>query len=120
MDSPICGIFTSSPLAEPPSAEAAGAGALDATFGCAGVGCPSACGAGAGGASGVAVGGASCFGGSALESATAAGCAAPSPMTATTVPTATVSPSCTLISVSVPDTDEGISASTLSVEISNN
>src|SRR5665213_4282869 len=48
----------------------------------------------------------------------AAGADAPPPMTATTVLTVTVAPSWTLISVSVPATGEGISASTLSVEIS--
>jgi hypothetical protein len=40
------------------------------------------------------------------------------PITATMAPTLTVWPSCTLISVSVPAMGEGISASTLSVEIS--
>src|SRR5262245_48586017 len=44
----------------------------------------------------------------------------PSPITATTVLTATVSPSLTLMSTSVPAAGAGISASTLSVEISNN
>ncbi len=39
-------------------------------------------------------------------------------MNATTVPTSTVSPSWTFTSTSVPDCGEGISASTLSVEIS--
>ena len=39
-------------------------------------------------------------------------------MTATTVLMVTVAPSCTLISVSLPATGDGISASTLSVEIS--
>ena len=37
-----------------------------------------------------------------------------------TVPTSTVSPSCTRISVSVPATGEGTSVSTLSVDTSNN
>jgi 2-oxoglutarate dehydrogenase E2 component (dihydrolipoamide succinyltransferase) len=47
--------------------------------------------------------------------------AAPPPlMTATTVLTGTVSPSLTLISDSTPEAGAGISASTLSVEISNN
>src|ERR1700733_9187738 len=41
------------------------------------------------------------------------------PMTATTVLIWTVVPACTLISESTPATGEGISASTLSVEISN-
>jgi len=40
------------------------------------------------------------------------------PMMATTVLMPTVAPSCTLISVSVPAAGDGISASTLSVEIS--
>src|SRR5208283_1056137 len=47
-----------------------------------------------------------------------AGLPAPPPMTATTVWTLTVAPSGNLISVSVPAAGEGISASTLSVEIS--
>src|SRR3984957_4507772 len=42
------------------------------------------------------------------------------PITATTVLIWTVVPACTLISESTPATGEGISASTLSVEISNN
>ena len=42
-----------------------------------------------------------------------------SPMVATTLLTATVSPSCTRISASTPAAGDGISASTLSVEISN-
>jgi hypothetical protein len=41
-----------------------------------------------------------------------------SPITATTVSTTTVAPSGKLIAVSTPATGEGISASTLSVEIS--
>jgi hypothetical protein len=48
---------------------------------------------------------------------------APSPspaITPTTVFTCTVFPACTLISCSVPEAGAGISASTLSVEISNN
>ena len=45
-------------------------------------------------------------------------CGCHSPITATTVLTWTVSPSGTLISASTPATGEGISASTLSVEIS--
>jgi hypothetical protein len=47
----------------------------------------------------------------------AAGAAALPPMTATTVLMPTVEPSGTLISVSVPAAGDGISASTLSVEI---
>jgi hypothetical protein len=42
------------------------------------------------------------------------------PIVATTLLTATVSPSWTVISVSTPAAGDGISASTLSVEISNN
>ncbi len=45
-------------------------------------------------------------------------CLRPPPITATTVLMVTVAPSATLISVRVPATGEGISASTLSVEIS--
>ncbi len=44
--------------------------------------------------------------------------ASPSPTTAITAPTSTVSPSCTLISVSVPATGDGTSVSTLSVDTS--
>ena len=40
------------------------------------------------------------------------------PMTATTVPTSTVEPASTLISSKIPSAGEGISASTLSVDIS--
>ena len=47
-----------------------------------------------------------------------AGAAAPSPTTASTTPTSTVSPSGTLISVRVPLTGEGTSESTLSVDTS--
>jgi hypothetical protein len=43
-----------------------------------------------------------------------------SPMTAIGVPTSTVSPSGTRISVITPDAGDGISVSTLSVEISTN
>ena len=69
----------------------------------AGSGCPTA-------ASGNASGGG--------ESAATAASPA-SPMVATTLLTGTVSPSLTLISVRTPDAGDGISASTLSVEISN-
>ncbi len=48
-----------------------------------------------------------------------AGAAAPPPITATMEPTLTVAPSLARISESVPATGDGISASTLSVEISN-
>ena len=56
----------------------------------------------------------------ALASGFAAGFAPSPSSTATTVFTSTVSPSLNLISVRVPAAGEGISASTLSVEISNN
>jgi hypothetical protein len=46
-------------------------------------------------------------------------CAARAPITATTLLTATVSPSLTRISETTPAAGDGISASTLSVEISN-
>src|SRR6266508_2285110 len=89
------------------AAGAAGAGAGAAAFG----------GAGGGGAG---------FGSSALGAAGAgagAGFDAPAlasvSSTATSVCTGTVCPSCTLISASVPAAGAGISASTLSVEISN-
>ena len=49
----------------------------------------------------------------------AAGFAPAAPMLATTLPTGTVSPSFTVISTSTPAAGDGISASTLSVEISN-
>ena len=75
---------------------------------------PSACGLGAGGAGAVAA----AFGASGLAGAGAA--AAPSAsITPTTVFTCTVAPSATLISLSTPEAGAGISASTLSVEISN-
>ena len=67
----------------------------------------------------------SCFGGGAASLAAAgapsaaAGFASPPLITATTVFTATVSPSWTFISDSTPEEGAGISASTLSVEISN-
>ena len=69
----------------------------------------SAAGAGAGSGSGA---------GSAGASAAGAGADPASPTTAITVPTSTVSPSGTRISVSTPDTGEGTSESTLSVETS--
>ena len=50
----------------------------------------------------------------------AAGAAPESPTTAMTVPTSTVSPSGTRISVSTPATGDGTSVSTLSVDTSNN
>src|SRR5579859_5690773 len=103
MDSPICGITTSVP-----PALAAGTGAAVGDVGAA--------------AAGAAALGASGLGASALVAgAAAAGLAdAPSasPMTATTVLICTVLPASTLISESVPLAGAGISASTLSVEIS--
>jgi len=93
-------------LAEPVASEAAAGGA----------GAAAGFGAGGGGAA-VAVGA-----GTALASEApaeeAAGCSPASPITATTVLIATVCPSVTRISSRVPATGEGISASTLSVEIS--
>src|SRR5437867_374203 len=90
-------------------------------------------GAGAAGAGAEALGGsgfgagagAAAFGGSGLSGAeAAAGFAATAPAsvssTATSVCTGTVCPSCTLISARTPAAGAGISASTLSVEISNN
>src|ERR1019366_2729937 len=102
MDSPICGIGTSVPGPELAGA-AVGAGAE----------------AGAGGST--AVGAAA--GAAALTEAAGAAAAtaplAPSEMTATTVLIWTVAPSAILISCNVPAAGDGISASTLSVEISN-
>src|SRR5438034_5634672 len=86
-------------------------------------------GAGADGGGGAALdgsglGGAAAFGGSGFAGAgAAAGLDAVAPAsvsrTATSVCTGTVCPSCTLISASTPAAGAGISASTLSVEISN-
>ena len=72
-----------------------------------------ACAAGAGSGAGAAPG--------AGFEAGASGAAPPAApaMTATTLSTGTVSPACTRMAVSTPDAGEGISASTLSVEISN-
>src|SRR6267378_5704284 len=93
-----------SPSAGRPDGRTAGAAAA---FGGSGLG--------AGGAAG---GGAAAFGGSGFAGA---GAAAPASVskTPTTVCTGTVCPSCTLISASTPAAGAGISASTLSVEISN-
>src|SRR5437762_607557 len=87
-------------------------------------------GAGADGGGGAALdgsglGGAAAFGGSGFAGAgAAAGFDATAPAsvssTATSVCTGTVCPSCTLISARTPAAGAGISASTLSVEISNN
>src|SRR4051812_23555748 len=107
----------------------AGAGA-GAACGCAtaGAGCRGASGAGSGSGSGGAAAGA----GSSVRSAgcsTGAGAAvdvapapspSPSPMTASFVPTSTVSPSGTRISVMTPADIAGTSESTLSVDTSNN
>ncbi len=93
---------------------AAAAGeAAPSAWGAGACGAP-ACGAGACGAG--ACDAAACD--AAACGADAAGCSPASPMTATTVLIATVCPSLTLISTSVPATGDGISASTLSVEIS--
>ncbi len=54
-----------------------------------------------------------------FSSAGAAGAAAPDPITASFVPTSTVSPSWTKICCSIPVPGEGTSVSTLSVEISS-
>ena len=99
---------------------AAGAGA---GFGAgAGLGAGAGCGAGAAAGAGVGAG-AGCGAGAAAGAgvgAGAAGAAAPleAPTTAITVPTGTVSPACTRISVRVPAMGEGTSVSTLSVETS--
>src|SRR5262245_5203949 len=83
-----------------------------------------ACGGAAAAGAGAGAGGAGWTSGAGGGAAVAAGagaeaaCSPASPMTATTVLIGTVWPSLTLISVSVPATGEGISASTLSVEIS--
>src|ERR1035437_6500980 len=112
MDSPICGITTSVPPEDADEGAGAAAGA---------------CGAGAEGAGAAFAGvdGAEAFEPD-LDGADAAGDGAAacadvplSETTATTVLICTVSPSRTLISDSTPATGEGISASTLSVEISN-
>ena len=57
--------------------------------------------------------------GSAAGAGGAAAAPSASPTTAITVPTSTVSPSCTRISVSTPDAGDGTSVSTLSVDTSN-
>src|SRR5215469_14981946 len=75
--------------------------------------------AAAAGAAGVGAAAGAAFAGAAAGAAGfAAGAPAPPPITATTVLMLTVEPSGTLISLSVPATGDGISASTLSVEIS--
>src|SRR5580698_2928376 len=100
IDSPICGMTTSVP------AVAAAAGAGGAGF------------AGAGGAFFVAGAGVAAGAGADFASEAGVTVAPASLTTATTVLICTVAPSATLISVSTPATGEGISASTLSVEIS--
>src|SRR5437762_13387802 len=93
-----------SPLLAGAGASGLGVGGVDVAFG-------SAFGGGAGA-------GAAAFGGSGFVGA---GAAAPFSVssTATNVWTGTVCPSCTLISANTPAAGAGISASTLSVEISN-
>src|SRR5437773_11686323 len=88
---------------------------------------PTGVAAAAGGGGGGGGGGGAGFGGSGLDAGgaeAAAGGDATAPfsvsITATSVCTGTVWPSCTLISASTPAAGAGISASTLSVEISNN
>ena len=109
---------TSAPVAADASALASG-GATSAGFvtGCAsGCGCPSV--SSASDAAGAAAAGALAAAASAFAGGSAAPAAAPS-STATTVFISTVSPSLKRISVNVPAAGDGISASTLSVEISN-
>src|SRR6185503_7084188 len=79
-----------------------------------------AAGAGAGAGFGGSGFGAAGAGAGAAAAGFAAAAAASVSRTATSVWTGTVWPSCTLISASVPAAGAGISASTLSVEISNN
>src|SRR5204863_5700768 len=97
------------------AAAAAGAGASSA--GAAGGGG----GGGGGGAAAAGAGaGAACAAGSLAAGAAGAGAAPASPTRASTVPTSTVSPSGTRISVIVPAIGDGTSESTLSVDTSNN
>jgi hypothetical protein len=78
-----------------------------------------ATGGGGGAGAGVSATGSGVGSGSGAGSS-AAGTTAPSPpMRASSVPTATVSPSCTRISVTTPLAGDGTSVSTLSVEISS-
>ncbi len=107
------------------AAGAAAAGGVDAgaagAGGAGGGGGVDAAGAGSGAAGGA---GAGSGAGAGVDSGSAAGAAgaspSASPTTAITVPTSTVSPSCTRISVSTPATGDGTSVSTLSVDTSNN
>ena len=94
----------------------AGAGAGFGTGAGAGAGA-AATGAGAGVGAGT---GAATAGAGATGAGAGAGAAAPldAPTTAMTVPTGTVSPACTRISVSVPAIGDGTSVSTLSVDTS--
>src|SRR4030095_11949545 len=105
--------------AAPPSCGGlGGAGAAAVGEGAAGGGGGAA--TGAGGASGFDCLGSSFGAAGASDAGWAAGGFAPAPLiTATTVLTGTVSPSCTFISERTPEVGAGISASTLSVEISN-
>src|SRR6201996_4879443 len=99
IDSPICGMMTS--LADAGAAVAVGAGELAALGGSTVLDCVSTAGDWVGAA------------------AAAAGWPSASPITPTTVLICTVLPSAILISDSTPAAGEGISASTLSVDISN-
>src|SRR3954471_3262541 len=107
-----------SAVCTPPSPSLAFIAGAGAGAGCGGCGLGVAArGAGAGlGASGFGAAGA---GAGAAAAGFAAAAAASVSSTATSVWTGTVCPSCTLISASVPAAGAGISASTLSVEISN-
>ena len=98
--SPSAGIVIIVPLVEGAAAGTTGAAAT-------GGGVGAATGAATGAAAGVATG-----------AATGAGAAAPSSMIARSAPTGTVASICTRIFESVPETGEGISVSTLSVETS--
>src|SRR5205807_284455 len=130
MDSPICGITTSAPgaplLPVAALAGACGPGAVSGAGGCLGVESPSAC---ADAPVGLSVDAPSVEAEPPLAAAAfCAGCGAGAALAAaapsasirpTTVFTCTVAPSATLISFNTPLAGAGISASTLSVEISN-
>ena len=100
-DSPSAGIVTTTPAED----ACVGAGAVATGAGAEGVGVT---GGGVGAATGAAATGAGVV----------AGADAPSAITANSAPTATVESTGTTIFVSVPETGEGISVSTLSVETS--
>src|SRR5258708_4010931 len=102
----------------PPSPLLTGVGASDLGAGGAGVGLGSAFGGGAG-AGAAALGGSGFVGARAAAAGVDATAPASVSSTATSVCTGTVWPSCTLISANTPAAGAGISASTLSVEISN-